>query len=557
MLAGVLASCACALLASLACSPDRVFSTADGGAGPGGATTTNGSSGDSSSGTGGSSGGETSGASNGNTSTCPDAGAPCAATCPGCFIDSECVTAGAENPDNGCEICNPDAADTGWSSNEGRSCDDGLYCTVNDECDDGSCNGKSRECDDDVACNGEERCDEEADECTTGEVQCEGSFCDLERDECVTSCAGCVMDNLCVTEGAESRSNPCLVCDPDVSEAGYSAAVGKACGNGPEICSEQDTCDASGTCQANHQGAGSDCGSGGSGACDRADTCDGAGQCATNSVANGTDCDDGAYCSTASECQGGECVTVASRGCPTHQRCDEGTESCLCDGCQIGSTCVPEEALNPSDECEICAASRSRTDYSPNTGASCGDEATDCSEQDTCSASGVCEPNDLADTSECPGGLCEAGVCEITSNPFDCVAVDPPAAPYPEVLTLPNPPPNMQGGGIPDGRYVPTRIDLYGAASTIDVRAFEFRSNYVQVSSRSYAYPAGTASTPEIQFSGSYTTSSDLLTFNLTRCDPEYIINVPNVWYTPTMSGLTTVVLLPNGTPMVTIYSKE
>jgi len=113
------------------------------------------------------------------------------------------------------------------------------------------------------------------------------------------------------------------------------------------------------------------------------------------------------------------------------------------------------------------------------------------------------------------------------------------------------------GGLIPDGRYVPTRIDLYGTATTIDVRTFEFRSNFVQVASRPYATSDGTASNVEIQFSGSYTTSGDRLTFNLTRCDPQFNTNLAYVWYTPTTNGLTTVLLLPGEIPMVTTYAKE
>lgn len=164
----------------------------------------------------------------------------------------------------------------------------------------------------------------------------------------------------------------------------------------------------------------------------------------------------------------------------------------------------------------------------------------------------VCSDSDPECSMTCSECSIDAG-----TSPFDCIAPDPPATSYPEVLTPMGPPPNMVGGSVPDGRYSPTRIDLYGSATSIDVRAFEFRGGFVQVSSRSYAYPMGTSSSPELQFAGSYATTNDLMQFDVQRCDPQDLVDVPDVWYTPSANGLTTVVLLPNGTPMVTLYERE
>ncbi|MCB9602706.1 MAG: hypothetical protein H6721_08330 [Sandaracinus sp.] len=57
----------------------------------------------------------------------------------GCFLDGECVAAGAVNPSATCQSCNP-ASPTTWTESTG-TCDDGDACTENDTCTGGNCVG--------------------------------------------------------------------------------------------------------------------------------------------------------------------------------------------------------------------------------------------------------------------------------------------------------------------------------------------------------------------------------------------------------------------------------
>ncbi len=485
---------------------------------------------------------------------CPDGQAVCAATCPGCFIGNECIGAGTANPQNECEVCDPIVDSEGWAAREGMPCDDGQYCTINDACNGNSCSGTPRECDDGVACNGIAACDEGTDSCTPGQNQCGVDLCDVALDQCVSSCTGCLISGQCVPAGAEDPGNPCMVCDPNRSDSNYSAQAGKNCGQGPTECSGQDTCNAQGQCQPNHNPPGSTCGNSSTSACDAADTCNGSGQCQTNSSSNGDACDDGEYCTTSSQCQGGQCVSTGTRNCGANQTCDEQANSCVCTGCQIGQSCVANGTLNPSNPCQICSVANSTNSYSANFGVSCGSGPQECSNQDTCNAQGVCQPNHVNNGTLCNNGTCQAGICE--PDPFDCVAPDPPVVAFPDAYLGSAPPPVGQGGNVRDGRYYPVRLDQYGDNVTITLRTFEFRANYVQVGQRPYSSVGGPY-IPEIQFAGTYSTSGNSMTFDAERCDPNYNIDVGTFTYTATPNGLVTIEEYSTGTTIVTTLARE
>jgi hypothetical protein len=347
--------------------------------------------------------------------------ASCEATCPGCFINGDCVGIGALEADNPCHVCDPSVDPRGWSDND-EPCDDGLFCTIDDICSAGSCIGTSRECEDGIACNGVSTCQEDSDSCSAPASQCgSDSVCDVATDSCSSTCEGCVVRGVCVAPGSEAPGNPCLVCDPVQTTTDYAIGVGKRCGSGQSACSAEDTCDDQGRCQPNHLPANTPCGNSSSSACDQPDGCDGAGNCQQRLASNGVPCDDEAFCTTGDRCQGGQCVPTAQRNCGANSRCDEASNQCQCQGCQLGGNCVGAASTNPSNVCQVCDPSRSVTQYSINIGASCGAGPTECSAQDTCNAQAQCAANNQTDGTPCfsqPGGSCQSGQCVAARQPI-------------------------------------------------------------------------------------------------------------------------------------------
>jgi hypothetical protein len=354
-----------------------------------------------------------------------DAGTVCEATCPGCFVAGECIAVGALDPNNQCRVCDVERNPLGWSPRVGAACDDQLFCTIDDTCSvNGACQGSPRECEDGVVCNGTSTCNEQTESCTPDSNQCgSNAVCDARSDSCVSTCEGCLIAGVCVAEGTEAQGNPCLVCDVALSSVAYSAAVGKSCGAVATSCSAQDTCDGQGRCQPNHLAPGISCGNPSSSACDQPDTCDGNGNCQQRLAANGAPCDDGVFCTTGDQCQGGQCVASGVQNCGFNRFCNESTDECQCQGCQVGNACLAAGAANPSNPCQVCDPTRSAFAFSANTGARCGSPATTCSEQDTCDPQGNCRPNDSPEGTTCDDGQfctigdrCQAGQCAPTGR---------------------------------------------------------------------------------------------------------------------------------------------
>jgi len=230
-----------------------------------------------------------------------------------------------------------------------------------------------------------------------------------------------------------------------------------------------------------------------------------------------------------------------------------------CAGCLIGSSCIQAGAQKTGNPCEICDVSRSRAAYSSNLGALCGAAATVCSAQDACDANGVCQKNDLESGTPCSGGACDVGVCQVKPNPFDCIAPTPPKADFnAQVFELTGTPPSPKGGVPADGRYTAARIDLYNSATTgVDIRAFEIKKGYVQISSQYYNLENKAAYIPEVRFTGSFVIGAGVLKFTLERCDPQYDIGVPDLPYTATANGMVTILALKDGTTVVTSYLRQ
>jgi hypothetical protein len=348
---------------------------------------------------------------------CDVDGVVCEATCPGCLIGPTCIAINKVDPDNDCRVCDPERNPRGWSPNDGATCDDGLFCTVDDVCLGEACEGIPRTCEDSVACNGVSMCDEPSDACTPDINGCgNGAFCDVQTGSCVSTCAGCVIEGVCFASGAEASGNPCRVCDPMRSSTAFSPAVGKDCGAGPNACSQQDSCDNAGRCLPNHLPSGTPCGSSVSNICDQPDSCDGSGNCQPHLVQNGTACDDGSFCATGDQCQGGQCVATSSQNCGANRVCNEASNQCQCQGCTIVGNCIASDTINPANSCEICDPGRNANVFSPSLNGRACDDGAFCTVGDQCQG-GQCA---AAGARSCGDGLrCDeaANACVIAPIP--------------------------------------------------------------------------------------------------------------------------------------------
>lgn len=107
-------------------------------------------------------------------------------TCSGCLISGICYPEGLRNPENPCESCKPGISAEAWSSNDGASCDDGIFCNGTDSCEAGACTVHGGvNCSDGVDCNGLETCDAGLDRCVAGTSTCAaGEFCDTLTNSC-------------------------------------------------------------------------------------------------------------------------------------------------------------------------------------------------------------------------------------------------------------------------------------------------------------------------------------------------------------------------------------
>lgn len=274
-----------------------------------------------------------------------------------CLIGGVCVAAGAANPQNACEICNP-ADPLRWSAAE-VACDDGRFCTVDDRCVNRVCVGVARDCSgliEDPACQ-RAPCDEAGDRCRV-EALVDGAPCE-DGDLCngrETCRAG-----RCTAEDVPPlvSENPCIAfeCDPVVGV--QAVEVDAACDADADPCTVGDRC-VEGECVA---GGPLDC-SGRDAGCARGRCVveNGVGVCAAEPIAEGDVCNDAQACTRADRCAAGVC-----RGevfdCPPAGIC-ERPESGACDGeggCAydpvddgspcLGGACDTGRCVVEGDEC--------------------------------------------------------------------------------------------------------------------------------------------------------------------------------------------------------------
>ncbi len=192
----------------------------------------------------------------------------------------------------------------------------------------------------------------------------------------------CLMDGECVEAGTVDPDNPCMECRPLVNFGGWSA-------DDANVCSDDNLCTAVDRCVAG--------------------TCTG-----TEPVV----CKPTSQCYTAGKCE------PQTGLCPETMK-EDGT---LCNfdsnGCTVGDACVGGECIvgTPADcssrdsECAVgkCTSRSSNSfrcdqDKAAKAGQLCGSGPSDCSGQDVCDASGVCQPNHFDSGIECRQA---AGPCD-------------------------------------------------------------------------------------------------------------------------------------------------
>jgi hypothetical protein len=201
-------------------------------------------------------------------------------------------------------------------------------------------------CGDDILAPGED-CD------GTDDASCPGL--------CNPTCDCPVCGNLIVDGTEQCDGGPC--CVPPLSPGACTFRIsGTGCGSAADTdCTNPDTCDATGTCLANHEIVGFACGSPANTDCANPDTCNATGTCLANDETAGFAC-----------------------GNPSDTECTNP------DSCSSSGTCLDNHAL---------------------AGAACGDQGILCVVNDACDGGGNCQDNGFAFptlkfTTGLPGGTC-------------------------------------------------------------------------------------------------------------------------------------------------------
>lgn len=182
------------------------------------------------------------GACGGTTRTCSDGLACTADSCnenmdscvnavgDGCVINGTCRAAGATNPLNPCQVCNPNVSTTAWTNAVGAVYDDGFFCTENDTCNAlATCTGTAKSCDDGLSCT-IEVCNELTEACD------------------ITINTGCVIDGQCRGLMSDNPENACQQCNPVTNARAWTnRLLGTPCTDG-QYCTQVDACNGSGSC---------------------------------------------------------------------------------------------------------------------------------------------------------------------------------------------------------------------------------------------------------------------------------------------------------------------
>jgi hypothetical protein len=324
------------------------------------------------------------------TGLCLPGTGPCGLSCevcdvaPGyCRIGSACYLAGATNPSNQCESCQPLVTQTAWSAKPvGTGCNDGLFCTLTDQCNGaGACVGSGARCPLTGCVGG---CDDTpgVDACTPVAA---GTVCEAAAGSCATdgvcngtslTCPGrtflpstticrpsggvCDVIEYCTGSSAVCPSNSYVVggtscrasagiCDLPESCTGSSAACPtdlflpntSVCRTSAGVCDVAENCTGSGAaCPGDSFLSGTICRAS-AGECDVAETCPGTGTaCPANGYASsGTVCTDDTNVCTRDVCDGVGACTHPARPDGATTGCSGVVNQCTDLMCQAG-TCT-------------------------------------------------------------------------------------------------------------------------------------------------------------------------------------------------------------------------
>jgi hypothetical protein len=152
--------------------------------------------------------------------TCDEAAHACtgsATVADTCLIDRACYKAGAANPANPCQKCDPASHTTSWTDLTGP-CDDEDPCTTGDTCQSGRCLGTAKDC-------------------SAVAHECQRGVCDSVTGECAALVlpdgSACEATKHCSSTGA-CQAGVCVAASQQcvAVTAGCSSAGGSAC---PEV----------------------------------------------------------------------------------------------------------------------------------------------------------------------------------------------------------------------------------------------------------------------------------------------------------------------------------
>jgi len=265
---------------------------------------------------------------------------PCGIDCSTIKTD-DCHRAECNMTTKSCEVVNED---------DGFSCEDGQFCTVNDACVKGKCvGGPQIECGLTPAACEEVTCDEMAQSCDVAPLA-EGSPCNNPLDLCQVGetcqsgvCKGSVNDCFFApvpNECFEAVCNPQNgMCEP------VAGNDGEPCIDASDLCTINRTC-AAGKCQG---GVAVDC-SHLTQNCDIG-SCDmNTGKCVAQMVQNGQMCDDLSACTTGETCTNGVCgsgtpITVCEQNgdgcCPNNCNAQNDIDCTVKPSCLAIKTSIP------------------------------------------------------------------------------------------------------------------------------------------------------------------------------------------------------------------------
>jgi hypothetical protein len=156
----------------------------------------------------------------------------------GCSIADSQFEAGAVNPTNPCQSCDPQLTATAWSNRDGVPCDDGSFCNGTDTCNAGTCSRHTgAPClDDGLFCNGVETCDEANRRCVSSGNPCpdDGNLCNGAEacDEATKQCRRDSVPNDCGALTCGASPSGCFTCG--TCSAGLACLKGK-CGCTPHV----------------------------------------------------------------------------------------------------------------------------------------------------------------------------------------------------------------------------------------------------------------------------------------------------------------------------------